>query len=964
MSIHIELLLLVLGLMFYLTLFLALRILINKFSTIEELYVRNNTRLALILSMVKKYFKGNVASLKDIKEIQQTLIFDYSPESWQSEEVQKTEKKAVRQLKSFSAIRRREAATFLGLLRTEGGRIALEEALQQEKNASVKIYISNALTDIYSPESLPILISELIGSHKWYREKAISNILEYGQAFMPYFFQLRETNDIEHIELLIKFSGENLNEQLKAYLFDFVDRYESRVTELEQYYQEASDQGLRQYKKSYVQKDLEILLEKACRILSNTYYNDFSSPIYVESHLRVVRNNAFWAASKQKSTEALQMLLSNLWDAPYERTLIATISNMTEANPRFMYLIEDAFERETDPDISSRLAQILSNKIEYYILRLNTKGDTRAAAILKTLIASGKINELIGFINQNKDPDLDNRLVHLLRENVPVGSAVETAFQTYLNPQFLKKWGLERIVAKNERQRAEKDTQLILVVIAMTLVSIGAFPLYYYLTHTELLAIAPLYINLKQFVIEFNYLLAYYSLSINASYLLLLALSYANLLRQAKLWNLKNVTMLFRKRMLPSISIVAPAYNEEKTIIASAHSLLNLNYPDYELIIVNDGSSDETLLTLIKNFGLVRTDYLYTSSLPTEPIRGIYRNPSYPKLLVIDKSNGGKADSLNAGINVANKEYFCGIDADSLLESDALLKLSSLTLDESVETPALGGNIFPINGCKVDQGHISEIHIPKNHLARFQTIEYIRAFMAGRMGWQQINSLLIISGAFGLFRKDRIISIGGYLTNKGLYKKDTVGEDMELVVRISRLLHDTGQKFKILYAFNANCWTEVPEDFKSLRSQRYRWHRGLIDILYFHRQMMFRPKYGTTGTLGLPYFLVFEAIGPMIEFQGYLMVVLAAALGILDERLALLLFFTTIFLGIIVSLSSLLIAERENNYFKIKDISVLILYAVVENFGPRQMFSFWRIIGQFKIIIGQQGWGHMKRKGL
>ena len=265
---------------------------------------------------------------------------------------------------------------------------------------------------------------------------------------------------------------------------------------------------------------------------------------------------------------------------------------------------------------------------------------------------------------------------------------------------------------------------------------------------------------------------------------------------------------------------------------------------------------------------------------------------------------------------------------------------------------------------RVDKGHIAEIRLSKNHLARFQTIEYIRAFMAGRLGWQQLNSLLIISGAFGLFRKDRIISIGGYMTHKGRYKKDTVGEDMELVVRISHLLHDANQKFKILYAYNANCWTEVPEELRSLRSQRYRWHRGLLDILNVHRPMLFNPKYGTTGMLGLPYYLLFEAIGPMIEIQGYLMVVLAAWLGILDERIALLLFVTTILMGIIVSLSSLLIAERENNYFRIRDLLVLLGYAIIENLGPRQIFSFWRIIGQFKVIWGSQGWGHMKRKGV
>ena len=497
-----------------------------------------------------------------------------------------------------------------------------------------------------------------------------------------------------------------------------------------------------------------------------------------------------------------------------------------------------------------------------------------------------------------------------------------------------------------------------------TFLSFAIFPCIYALRHFELLQTQGPRANLVQYVIDFNYYLAFYSLLINGIYLTLLLLSYANLRRQSVLWNIKNISMLFRQGMLPSISIIAPAFNEAKSIIASVNSLLNLKYPDYELIVVNDGSKDDTLITLIEYFELIRVDYLYEGSLATAPVRGIYKNPSFPKLIVVDKSNGGKADSLNAGINIAQGTYFCGIDADSLLETEALLRLASVTLDESMETPALGGNIFPINGCRVERGMLEEIALPQNHLARFQTVEYMRAFMAGRLGWQYLNCLLIISGAFGLFRRDRIIGVGGYLTAKGVYQKDTVGEDMELVVRISRLMREKRQKFVIGYAFNANCWTEVPEDFRSLRTQRFRWHRGLIDILYFHRRLFFRPIYGKTGLIAFPYFLIFEAIGPLVEIQGYLMVFCAAVLGILDAKLALLLFVTTILFGIIVSLTSLLIAQRDADYFRTGDLLRLILYAVIENFGLRQLISFWRVFALFNLLVSHESWGQIKRKGM
>ena len=290
-----------------------------------------------------------------------------------------------------------------------------------------------------------------------------------------------------------------------------------------------------------------------------------------------------------------------------------------------------------------------------------------------------------------------------------------------------------------------------------------------------------------------------------------------NVNQQERLWRIKNSTFLFKKKMLPSISIIAPAYNEEKTIIESANSLLNLKYPDYELIIVNDGSKDKTLAVLIQYYDLIRVDHIFEYKLKTKHVRGIYMNRSIPKLIVVDKENGGKADSLNAGINISRKEYFCGIDADSLLEDDALLKLASLVLDEGVETPALGGNVFPVNGCAVERGQILNIQIPKKSLARFQTMEYIRTFMAGRLGWAKINSLLIISGAFGLFRKERVIRVGGYLTSRGKYAKDTVGEDMELIVRINRLMREIGLKYRIWRLL----WRLFKERVRKVISHKY-----------------------------------------------------------------------------------------------------------------------------------------------
>lgn len=945
----------------YIVIFLVLRTFIHKFSSLDDIFTRNNKRLTFVLSLMDNHFEGNIESLRELKNIKQNLVIENKEAIEDNEALKKVQTAEIKRLFKGRSLRRKEASILLGLIGNNTSRLALEKALLSEEDYSVKIYISNAITDIYDPASIPVMIQALMGTHKWYRKRAISNILEFQNDFQPYFDSKTDESRIEIIELLIAYAGENFNQKTKAYLFDFVDHIEDHYLKSYRYYEQNPQKN---YRLNYLKDDFNELLGMACRVLSNYYYNDFMGEAYYSSPNKTIRTNAFWALSKYNTTDNFKVLLSFAKFKEDQKAITATLTNMLEVNPLYLYILEECFHACEDVVEKETLSQVLSNRIEFFILKLNSKNDDRSEKIIKEILLSGRVNEFIGFVNVNTNLDLENRLAQLVKDFVNPNSNAGLEIRTYTPMSFLEKCGFEVIEKPKLHTVKKKDPNLVRAVVLLTVISLFVFPIIFIFINWESIAVGNQLVLLKKYVIQFNYLLAFYSITINLVYISLIFFSYSNVRIQSKLWNLKNISMLFRKRMLPSISIIAPAFNEEKTIIDSTKSMLNLQYPDYELLIVNDGSQDNTLRNLIKEFKLVRVDYQYQISLKTAPIRGIYRNPSYPRLLVIDKSNGGKADALNAGINVANKVYFCGIDADSLLEPEALLRLASLTLDENIETPALGGNIMPINGCKVSDGHIQSVRLPKNTLAKFQTIEYLRAFMTGRLGWQRINGLLIISGAFGLFRKDRIINIGGYMTEKERYKKDTVGEDMELVVRISRLMHELKHPYKIQYAFNANCWTEVPEDVQSLRNQRFRWHRGLIDILYFHRKMMFNKNYGRIGLFVVPYFLFFEVFGPMIEFQGYLMVVLAFMLGILDQRIALLLFVSTIFLGIIVSLSSLLIAERESHYFRLRDLLKLILVAIFENFGPRQRFSFWRIEGQFRVIFTKETWGTIKRRGM
>lgn len=345
------------------------------------------------------------------------------------------------------------------------------------------------------------------------------------------------------------------------------------------------------------------------------------------------------------------------------------------------------------------------------------------------------------------------------------------------------------------------------------------------------------------------------------------------------------------------------------------------------------------------------------------PVRTIYRSASLPNLLVVDKANGGKADALNAGLNRATGDYICTIDADSVLDPQALIRAMFQVVASEHETIAIGGNVFPVNGCVVEHGHLQEISLPDEPLARFQTVEYLRSFVAGRLGWTVLDSLLIISGAFGLFKRQAVMELGGYLTGKGIYRHETVGEDMEIVVRLTRKDREEGRGGKVDYAYNANCWTEVPETWPALRRQRDRWHRGLMEVLCFHRSMTFRPRYKAAGLLSLPYFFLFELIGPWLESLGYLVLVLALVFNLIDPMIPLTVFGIAVFFGILISVASMLLAERQILYFRTKEFFKLLAVAVIENFGFRQLTSMGRVWSNFQFFFVSKGWQKGSRKG-
>ena len=418
-----------------------------------------------------------------------------------------------------------------------------------------------------------------------------------------------------------------------------------------------------------------------------------------------------------------------------------------------------------------------------------------------------------------------------------------------------------------------------------------------------------------------------------------------------------NPDSLFDTVHYKPISVVCPVFNEAAGVVTSVSSLLALRYPERQVIVVNDGSTDNTLELLVEAFKLRPSQRVIRQKIPCRAIRAVYESLYVPNLVVVDKENGGKADALNCGLNLARFPLVCCMDGDSMLENDTLLRVSRPFLD-TPHTVAVGGVIRPLNGCRVTHQGIRGIFMPKSWLARFQIVEYQRAFLYGRMGLASFGLLFIISGALGIYRRDLLLAAGGF-------RVDTVGEDFEAVVRLHRHLREKKIPYSIAMVPDPICWTEVPEDFRTLGRQRNRWQRGLLETLWTHRKMMFNPKYGILGLISLPYFFVFEALAPLIELSGYFIFAYYLALGQVNQPFVLLFLALALLLAFLNSTAAILLEVRGGHRYQgLRAFVTLMASAVLENFGYRQLSLWWRLRGIFDFLRGKRGgWGRMKRVG-
>lgn len=406
------------------------------------------------------------------------------------------------------------------------------------------------------------------------------------------------------------------------------------------------------------------------------------------------------------------------------------------------------------------------------------------------------------------------------------------------------------------------------------------------------------------------------------------------------------------------ITVIAPAFDEELSIVQSTKALLALEYPEHEVIVVNDGSKDDTLGELVRAFDMEETQRTQIAELQKTRILKTFRSRRYPNLLVVDKENGRKADAANAGIGFARTPLVCIIDADSIIEPDGLLRATEPFMYDDERLIAVGGAIRIANGCTIRGGSLQKIGIADTMVPRFQIVEYLRAFLMNRVANAHMNTLMLISGAFGLFRRSTLVEMGGY-------RHDTVGEDLELVVRMHRHMREQKRAYRIEFVPDIVCWTEAPAALKGLDNQRARWQQGALETLQRHRSMIFNPRYGRIGMLAMPQIVLEDIVGPPAELLGYLVLPVAALLGILDPMMAVAFFFVSVVFGCVLSLGTLALEEQQlRRTPNAKDLLRLGAAAVIENFGYRQINLWYRLAGVRRFFRNDTSWAAVPRVGL
>ncbi len=455
-----------------------------------------------------------------------------------------------------------------------------------------------------------------------------------------------------------------------------------------------------------------------------------------------------------------------------------------------------------------------------------------------------------------------------------------------------------------------------------------------------------------------NTVILLYFLAANLVYTMLMFISLYAVSMHSKTAASGSHAALMLSPATPPVALIVPAFNEQDAILQTVRSLMQLDYPEKEIIVVDDGSSDSTSMRLIEAFGLMRMDLVYREVIPAKKPVTFYYNPQHAGLMLITKPNGGKADALNVGINVARSPYFCTVDADSIIEREALLRLMEPVVSSPLNTVVTGGVVRIANGSVLKDGDIKEVRLPKTWIERCQVVEYLRTFLFGRPAWNFLNATFICSGAFCLLHKESVIAVGGF-------SADVVTEDIDIIARLHHYLRGKKWDYRMVFTTDPICWTEAPKSLDMLSRQRRRWQLGLMQTVMKHDHMLMNPRYGWMGMVSMPFHAYVEAIGCVVEAVGTILIPFSFLIGAMPLSMFFMLMFLAVGYGTLLSIASVLLSEITiRRYPTFREVMILVGYAFVENFGYKQLTTFYRAQGVLQFFRGKAKWEVVEHSGL
>ena len=453
-------------------------------------------------------------------------------------------------------------------------------------------------------------------------------------------------------------------------------------------------------------------------------------------------------------------------------------------------------------------------------------------------------------------------------------------------------------------------------------------------------------------------ILAYY-IVLQSIYLLLVLIGATQVRRYHRGITFAEFRRIGESPLSMPVSIIIPCYNEAEIIVGTIRNALRLNYPQYEVIVVSDGSTDATIGLLSESFKMRKIDRFGRRHIPTKEVLGVYESQEYPNLVVVEKVNGRRADAINAAVSLSRYPLLCIIDADCVLDADALLHMARPFLRDT-GVAAVAGVVRPSNGLSIVDGQILSSGLPNTLLGMNQEVEYARSFQWARIGLSRLKSMLCISGALLLIKKSLFEEVGGSWPG-------AMTDDIEFTMRLNRHIHDRRRKDhqRLIFAPDAVCFTEIPEKFRQYASQRNRWQRGTMQAIFRNRGMIFNPRYGMTGLLGMPFFLIFEAMAAVVELSAWILMVVCLVLGIATGSEILIMLFLAYILGAFLSLSSVLLTESTRlRTASWRDFWRLILAILIDNLGFHQFHLLIRVVGTFQYFLGRRDLGAvMTRNG-